>query len=161
MESGKQCLDCACAVGLGFGPVVFTLWASLGALGIFDVFLTSFDVPLGPHLRRSEKSGGRGGTPCICFQEQSTCDLYLEPLLPLRYGDLYWQPGGLVPRARGRIYVAFGEHPSAGGLGLKFVGWVVSVLCVVFVCGCVFVSVFVCVCVCVFVSLGVLLVVCV
>ena len=26
------------------------------------------------------------------------------------------QPGGLVPRARGRIYVAFGEHPAAGGL---------------------------------------------
>ena len=60
-----------------------------------------------------------------------------------------------------RIYVAFGEHPAAGGWGLKFVGWVVSVLCVVFVCGCVFVSVFVCVCVCVFVLLGVLLVVCV
>ena len=26
------------------------------------------------------------------------------------------QPDGLVPRARGRIYVAFGEHPAAGGL---------------------------------------------
>jgi len=60
-----------------------------------------------------------------------------------------------------RIYVAFGEHPAAGGWGLKFVGWVVSVLCDGFVCGCVFVSVFVCVCVCVFVLLGVLLVVCV
>ena len=47
MESGKQRLDCACAVGLGFGPLVFTLWASLGALGFFNVFLTSFGVPLG------------------------------------------------------------------------------------------------------------------
>ena len=63
------------------------------------------------------------------------------------------QPDGLVPRARGRIYVAFGEHPAAGGWGLEFVGWVVSVLCVVcvFVCGCVFVCVRVCLCVCVFV----------
>ena len=38
VESGKQRLDYACAVGLGFGPVVFTLWASLGALGFFNVF---------------------------------------------------------------------------------------------------------------------------
>ena len=29
--------------------------------------------------------------------------MYLEPLLPLRYGAFYWQPGELVPRARGRI----------------------------------------------------------
>ena len=45
-----------------------------------------------------------------------------------------------------RIYVAFGEHPAAGGWGLEFVGRVVSVLCVVFVCLCV--CVFVCLCVC-------------
>ena len=38
VESGKQRLDCACAVGLGFGPLVFTLLASLGALGFFNVF---------------------------------------------------------------------------------------------------------------------------
>ena len=36
-----------------------------------------------------------------------------------------------------RIYVAFGEHPAAGGLCLKVVGLVVSVLCVVCVCVCV------------------------
>ena len=30
------------------------------------------------------------------------------------------QPGGLVPRARSRIYVAFGEHPAAGGLYMFF-----------------------------------------
>ena len=40
-------MDCACAVGLGFGPVVFTLWASLCALLFFNVFLTSFGAPLG------------------------------------------------------------------------------------------------------------------
>ena len=39
VESGKQCLDCACAVGLGFGPLVFTLCASLGALHVFNDFL--------------------------------------------------------------------------------------------------------------------------
>ena len=142
MESGKQRLDCACAVGLGFGPFVFTLWASLGALVIFNVFLKSFDVPLGPHFRSSEKSGGRSATeaaPLIFdFKNKALVYLYLECLLPLRYGGFYVQPGGLVPRARGRIYVAFGEHPAAGGWGLKYVGWVVSVLCVV--C---------CVCVCV------------
>ena len=64
-----------------------------------------------------------------------------------------------------RIYVAFGEHPAAGGWGLKFVGGVVSVSCVVYVYVCVCVCVwlclcvFMCVCVCVFVSLGALLVV--
>ena len=165
MESGKQRLDCACAVGLGFGPLVFTLWASLGALGIVNVFLTSFDVPLGPYFSSSEKVGVRGGTQLIDYKNKALVYLYLECLLPLRYRGFYVQPGGLVPRARGRIYVAFGEHPAAGGWGLKFVGWVVSVLCVgcvcVFVCGCVFVCVVVCVCVCVFVLLGVLLVVCV
>ena len=67
--------------------------------------------------------------------------------------------GSLVgrPSTRSRIYVAFGEHPAAGGLGLKFVGWVVSVLCVVCVCVCVWL----CICVCVFVLLDVSLVVCV
>ena len=44
----------------------------------------------------------------------------LDSLLPLRYGGFYRQPGGLVPRARGRIYVAFGEHPAAGGLYMSF-----------------------------------------
>ena len=87
--------------------------------------------------RWREKVGGRGGTPLIVFKNTDLVYLYLEPLLLLRYGGFYWQPGGLVPRARGRIYVAFGEHPAAGGLCLKVVGWVVSVLCVVFVCLCV------------------------
>ena len=50
VESGKQRLDHACAVGLGFGPLVFTLWASMGALCFFDVFLTSFGVTLGPYI---------------------------------------------------------------------------------------------------------------
>ena len=169
-------MDCACAVGLGFGPLVFTPWASLGALGIFNVFLTSFGVPLGPHSPRSEKFGVRGGTQLIDYKNNTLVYLYLDSLLPLRYGAFYVQPGGLVPRARGQIYVAFGEHPAAGGWGLKFVWWVVSVLCVVccvlcvvccvlcvVCCVCVFVFVFVCVrvclCVCVFVVLGVLLVV--
>ena len=155
MESGKQRLDCACAVGLGFGPLVFTLWASLGSLGIFNVFLTSFGVPLGPHFPMSEKVGDRGGTQLIDYKNNTLVYLYLLP----SPGAFYLQPGGLVPRARGRIYVAFGEHPAAGGWGLKFVGWVVSVLCVVCcvcvcvqLCVCVFVCVrscvFVCVCLC-------------
>ena len=65
MESGKQRLDCACAVGLGFGPLVFTLWASLRALRISNVFLTSFEVPLGPQFRSPEKSGGRSASEAV------------------------------------------------------------------------------------------------
>ncbi len=53
VESGKQRLDCACAVGLGFGPLVFILWASMDALCFFNVFLTSFGVPPGPQKARS------------------------------------------------------------------------------------------------------------
>ena len=78
VESGKQCLDCACAVGLGFGPLVFTLWPSLGSLVICNVFFTSFGVPLGPHFPRSEKFGaGRRERrhPVNCIQEQRPCIL--------------------------------------------------------------------------------------
>ena len=50
VESGKQRLDCACAVGLGFWPLVFSLWASMGALCFFNVFLMSFGVPPGAHF---------------------------------------------------------------------------------------------------------------
>ena len=53
VESGKQRLDCACAVGLGFRLLFFTLWASPSALGFFNVFLTSFGVTPGPKIVRS------------------------------------------------------------------------------------------------------------
>ena len=61
--------------------------------------------------------GGGGGTQLIDYKSKALVYLYLECRLPLRYGVLYVQPGGLVPRARGRIYVAFGEHP-AGEVGV-------------------------------------------
>ena len=41
VESGKQRLDCACAVGLGFWPLVFTLCASFCDLR-FSVFFNVF-----------------------------------------------------------------------------------------------------------------------
>ena len=44
VKSGNQRLDCTCAVRLGFGPLVSTLWASIGALCFFNVFLTCFGV---------------------------------------------------------------------------------------------------------------------
>ena len=47
--------------------------------------------------------GVRGGTQLIDYKNKALVYLYLECLLPLRYGAFYWQPGGLVPRARGRI----------------------------------------------------------
>ena len=115
--------------------------------------------------------------PVNCIQEQSTCYLYLQPLLPLRYGAFYVQPGGssLDPQPdRRRLRRA----PGRGRLGFE-VGWVgcvcivYCVLCVVccvcvcvcvFVCGCVFVCLcvcmFVCLCVCVFVCVRVCLCVC-
>ena len=113
-ESGKQCLDCACVVGLGFGPLVFSLWASLGALVFFNVFLTSFGVPLGPFFRSLEKSCGGGGTQLVDYKNKALEYLYLDSLLPLRYGAFYMQPGGLVPRARGRIYRLLPLPPTSG-----------------------------------------------
>ena len=119
MESGKQRLDCACAVGLGFGPLVFTLWASLGALGIFNVFLTSFDVPLGPYFTSPEKSGGRGGTQLIEYKNTAlaTCTSIL--CFRSATGPSTCSLVGR-PSTRGRIYVACGEHPAAGGLFVFF-----------------------------------------
>ena len=48
--------------------------------------------------------GGGGGTQLIDFKNNAFVYLYLDSLLPLRYGGFYMQPDGLVPRARGRIY---------------------------------------------------------
>ena len=66
----------------------------------------------GPKKVRSARVGDRGGTPLFDFKNNTLVYLYLLPSL----GDFYVPPGGLVPRARGRIYVACGEHPAAGGL---------------------------------------------
>ena len=38
VESGKQHLDCACVVGLGFEPLVFTRWAYICAI-VFSMFV--------------------------------------------------------------------------------------------------------------------------
>ena len=154
VESGKQRLDCACAVGLGFGPLVFTLWACLGVLCFLNVFVAVFWGP--PGTQKSAvgkvrgKFGGRGGTQLIDYKNNAFVYVYLRPSMGASTCSLVGRPS-----TRGRIYVAFGEHPAAGGLGLKVVGWVVSVLCVVcvFVCGSVFVCVFVCVRVCLCVCL--------
>ena len=76
--------------------------------------------------------GGGGGTQLIDFKNNAFVYLYLDSLLPLRYGGFYRQPGGLVPRARCRIYVAFGEHPAAGGLYMFFVSlWLIARPCCV------------------------------
>ena len=55
------------------------------------------------NVGRGKKVCGRAGTQLIEVRNKSltTCDL--ESLLPLRYGAFYVQPGGLVPRARGRM----------------------------------------------------------
>ena len=79
-----------------------------------------FGVTPGPKKALTARVGGRAGTQLIEVRNKTliTCDL--ESLLLLRYGAFYVQPGGLVPRARGRIYVAFGEHPAAGAFFFEF-----------------------------------------
>ena len=63
-----------------------------------------------------KRSAPEAAPPIFDFKNNTLVYLYLLPSL----GDFYVQPGGLVPRARGRIYVAFGEHPAAGGLYMFF-----------------------------------------
>ena len=47
--------------------------------------------------------GGRACTQLFDYKNKALVYLNLDSLLPLRYGAFYRQPGGLVPRARGRI----------------------------------------------------------
>ena len=69
-------MDCACAVGLGFGPLVFTLWATIGAPCFFKVFLTCFGVPK-KHYRRGSASEA---APLIFdFKNNTLVYLYLLP----------------------------------------------------------------------------------
>ena len=78
-------MDCASAVGLGFGLLVFTLLAFPGALGFVNVFLTSFEVPLGPYFSRSEKFGGRAGTQLIEYKNKALATCTSKPAsAPLR-----------------------------------------------------------------------------
>ena len=75
-----------------------------------------FDAFWGPPGASFHGVGGTACTPLFDFKNNTLVYLYLLPSL----GDFYVQPGGLVPRARGRIYVACGEHPAAGGLYVFF-----------------------------------------
>ena len=121
-------MDCACAVGLGLGPLVFTLWASTWA----DTKNDSLGFGQGG-LR--QKSGARGGTQLIDFENKALVYLYLDSLLPLRYGAFYMQPGGssLDPRpdlqatasaadlSKSRLGMTFGG-PGSAGLPLGYPG---------------------------------------
>ena len=100
VESGKQRLDCACAVGLGFRPLVFNLGASIGALCFFNCFLTSFGPSPGPQKVQNLRVGVRACTQLFDFKNKALVYLYLDSLLPLRYGAFYMQPDGssLDPR---------------------------------------------------------------
>ena len=100
MESGKQRLDCACAVGLGFGPLVFTLWASLGVLGFFNVFSISFGEPLGPHFPKSEKVGGRACTQLFEYKNKAFVYLFLRPSKGTSTGSLVARPSSPRPDLR-------------------------------------------------------------
>ena len=119
-------------------------------------------------LATQARVGGGGGTPLI--QPKG----YNPTTFSIPLGTLPTALKGR-PSTRGRIYVACGEHPAAGSLGLNFEACVcmcvclyglcvrvLVVLCVfVFVCVFVCVWVFVCLCVCVFACLCVCVFVCV
>ena len=47
-----------------------------------------------PQCGFRKKVGGRGGTQLIDFKNKALVYWNLEPLLPLRYGGFYRQPGG-------------------------------------------------------------------
>ena len=93
MESGKQRLDCACAVGLGFGPLVFTLWASLGALRFFNVFWTPFGVTPGPQKRNDFFLGLYLLLPLLLFLTAATKGNITRRL----YEQLVWGCGDASP----------------------------------------------------------------
>ena len=63
--------------------------------------------------------GGRGGTQLIDFKNKALVYLYLRTSMgtsTLNLQAAWW----VVPSTRGRIYVAFGEHPAAGGMYMFF-----------------------------------------
>ena len=56
--------------------------------------------------------GGRGGTQLIDYKNKAFVYLYLRPSMGTSTCSLVGRPFDLRPD----IYVAFGEHPAAGGL---------------------------------------------
>ena len=89
-------------LGLHFGA----LGLHLGTLGVHvGVLCALWGVALDP----------LGGPSYLSIRTKPLSTCISDPRL-----EFYKQPGGLVPRARGRIYVACGEHPAAGGLYMSF-----------------------------------------
>ena len=116
MESGKQRLDCSCAVGLGIrAPCFHSLgfpWCPWIFQCFFDVFWSPFGTPF-------HGFGVRGGTQLIEYKNKAlaTCTSIL--CFRSATGPSTCSLVGR-PSTRGRIYVAFGEHPAAGGLYMSF-----------------------------------------
>ena len=61
------------------------------------------------------KSGARGGTQLIDYKNKAFVYLFLRPSMGASTCSLVGRPS-----TRGRIYVALGEHPAAGGLYMCF-----------------------------------------
>ena len=57
-ENGKVCFDCAGANGLGFGPLLLSLCASIFAVFFLHRFLEVFGSPLEPGKYRSAAQAG-------------------------------------------------------------------------------------------------------
>ena len=105
---------------------------------LFAIVFACFLAPPGsPDSRLRERSAAEAGTPCYCLIRLIQKVHYTTVLAPLRGFSL--QPKGFFRRTRGRIYVAFGEHPAAGVCVC-----VCSSKLVVLLLGCLFVCVFVC-----------------
>ena len=108
-ESDKQRLDCAGASGLGFRALIFCFFASTFAPPFCHRFCMLFGSTWEP---RFTTPAAEAGTPCYCLIRLIQKVHYTTVLAPLRRFSL--QPKGFFRRTRGRIYVAFGEHPAAG-----------------------------------------------
>ena len=93
---------CFQPLSLHWGPLFFQCF--------FDVFW----APRKTQKSATGKSRRQGRHPVNGLQEQSSCHLYFDSLLPLRYRAFYMQPDGLVPRARGRIYRLPPLPPTSG-----------------------------------------------
>ena len=90
---------CFHSLGLPWCPWIFQCF--------FDVFWSPFGTPF-------HGFGGRACTQLFDFKNKALVYLYLDSLLPLRYGAFYMQPGGSSPRpAAGSTSPSASTRPRA------------------------------------------------
>ena len=73
VESGKLRLDRAGSIGLGFGPLVLALWASLLSPSFYHRFFNDFGLPPGLQF----KGSAGAAAPPIMILVATICNLKL------------------------------------------------------------------------------------